>query len=208
METNDRMDSKELRIVAEYSLREWEVEWILTCSLERTRFGAQFLLTGGSWQWAVGCLILSTSEPWATLLFVGGGCVVSCRMFSSILGFYPPDASGIPPPSRYDNQTVADIVKCTPRARMSWVENRCCGDSFLGRLHTEHALLVLGAGERFNSSSREEKRGQQGSKNSKEEFLRKRRSVMLPWNKVIHHPSFNFFNLWEEVTMHNSKWMS
>lgn len=56
---------------------------------------------------------------WIILYLGGRGCIISCRMFSSIPGLYPLDASSIPPPSSRDNQMSPDIAKCTLRAKIA-----------------------------------------------------------------------------------------
>lgn len=56
------------------------------------------------------CIMVSTVWPWP---FFVVGLPVQCRMFSSIPGFFPLDASHSPPQPRHDIEKYLEGVNCS-----------------------------------------------------------------------------------------------
>lgn len=52
-----------------------------------------------------------------------GGCVVSCRMFSSTPGLYPLDVNGIPPTILWLQPKSLQSLRISPSGKITQAEN-------------------------------------------------------------------------------------
>lgn len=76
-------------------------------------------------------LNLSTTDILDCLFFVVEGCLVHCRMFSSIPGIYPVDADSTHPPPVWQPKMPPDIARfpwgnCPCKEEWLPVQNHCC----------------------------------------------------------------------------------